>query len=178
MSHYLDNNQNEVSTETLIQTIPIDGEPVMLQPRVKVEMGKAGSFEFSMESASPIYNSLMQMKTMFRVTYFGETVFRGRVLTIGRTMWGTRSIHCEGDFTFLMDSHQIGTKEETRPTIGVLAYLQQIIAQHNSDMGNDNWKKFTLGEVPGQYTSKTPTEQRVTIPNEKAQQKLWYCGKQ
>ena len=165
-------NNSLVSTETKFQEVPFSGDPVILEPRVKNELGKAGSFEFKMESISPYYNALLQMKTLMRVTYFGTTIFRGRVLTIDKTMYGTRTVHCEGDFAFLLDSHQIGTKEDTRPEISVLQFLQQIIAQHNSDVSGDSYKQFTLGEVPGQYTNATNTAQRVVIPSEKANQKF------
>lgn len=161
-----------VTTETKFQEVPFSGDPVIAEPKVKCEMGKAGSFEFKMERTSPYYNSLLQMKTLMRVTYFGTTIFRGRVLTIDKTMYGSRTVHCEGDFAFLLDSYQIGTKEETRSKIGVLAYLNQIIDQHNSNMSGEPAKQFVLGEVPGQYTSATKANQKVAIPSSKSKQKF------
>lgn len=159
------------TSEALFQTVPFEGTPVITEPKIRNELGKAGSFEFGMEMTSPYYNALLQMKTIMRVTYFGQTIFRGRVLTIDKAMARKRTVHCEGDFAFLLDSHQIGTKEDTRPKIGVLAYLQQIISQHNTDMGSDNIKKFTLGKVPGQYSG-VPAEQQVNIPSDKAEQQF------
>lgn len=170
IQNYMLNNVLQTS-ETLFQTVPFEGTPVITEPKIRNELGKAGSFEFGMEMTSPYYNALLQMKTIMRVTYFGQTIFRGRVLTIDKAMARKRTVHCEGDFAFLLDSHQIGTKEDTRPKIGVLAYLQQIINQHNSDMGNDNIKKFTLGEVPGQYSG-AAAAQRVNIPSDKAEQQF------
>lgn len=165
-------NGSLVTTETRLQTIPIYGEPVIDNPNVDNELGKAGSFEFEIEPVNSFYSAYRQLKTIMRVTYFGHTIFRGRVLTIDKTMKCRRTIHCEGDFAFLLDSNQPGTKEESRPEIGVLEYLQQIIAKHNADMHGDTDKMFTLGEVPGQYTSATPSEQRVEIPADKATQKF------
>ena len=165
-------NGSVITTERSFQTIPFNGDPVITEPKVKNELGKAGSLEFGMEMSSPLYDSLMQMKTIIRVTFFGHTIFRGRVLTIDKNLSRTRSVHCEGDFSFLMDSHQIPSKEESRKTITVLEYLKQIIGQHNADMSGDPDKEFVLGEVPGQYTSSTKTAQRVEIPNDKAKQKF------
>lgn len=171
IKNYLVNGSLNTS-ETRIQTIPITGDPVFSDsPSIKNELGKAGSFEFKLESNSPYYNSLIQMKTLFRVTYFGVTIFRGRVLTIGKGFKRSRVIHCEGDLAFLLDSHQIGTKEETRPEIGVYAYLQQIINQHNADCSDEPDKQFVLGEVPGHYSS-AQASQRVNIPADKATQKF------
>ena len=165
-------NGSIVTTETKFQAVPFSGDPVISNPHAKIELGKAGSFEFEVDPTSPYYNAFQQMKTLIRIEYFGNQIFRGRVLTIDRKMQGTRTIHCEGDFAFLLDSHQIGTKEDTRPEIGVLAYLQEIITQHNTDMDTDVDKKFALGDVPGQYSASVADSQKVNIPADKASQKF------
>ena len=175
VSFYIKNyisNGTIVTTETKFQSVPFSGNPVISNPKAKIDLGKAGSFEFDVDPTSPYYNAFQQMKTLIRIEYFGNPIFRGRVLTIDRKMLGTRTIHCEGDFAFLLDSHQIGTKEDTRPEISVLAYLQQIITQHNADMNNDTDKQFVLGEVPGQYGVTSDDSQKVNIPTDKASQKF------
>ena len=170
--NYKNGNGAVITSETKFQEIPISGTPVITNPKVKNEIGKAGSFEFGLETNSPYYNSLMQMKTIIRVTYFGNTIFLGRVLTIDKTLSGSRTVHCEGCLAFLLDSPQPGTKEDTRSQISVLEYLQQIITNHNSYVSTEPIKQMTLGEVPGQYTNATTSEQRVKIPTEKASQKF------
>ena len=161
-----------VTAESKFQTIPFSSAPVINNPKAKIELGKAGSFEFEVDPTSPYYNAFQQMKTVVRIEYFGHCIFRGRVLTIDKKMQGIRTIHCEGDLAFLLDSHQIGTKEDTRQEITVLEYLQQIINQHNADMSSDTGKQFSLGEVPGQYSSSTSNSQKVVIPTDKAKQKF------
>lgn len=164
-------NNSIITNETLMQTIPMtDAENVLKDPKVKGEIGKAGSFDFGIEPGHPYFNSLMQMKTIFRIVYSGNTIFRGRVLTIDKGFRSSRSVHCEGSFAFFLDSHQEGVKEEARPSITVLEYLQKIINAHNADVEAD--KQFELGEVPGKYTSATASEQRVTIPSQKNKQKF------
>ena len=163
---------NVITTEKEMMTIPLTDDPVITEPKVKCEMGKAGSFEFGVELNSPYYDAFMQMKTLLRVELFGQTIFRGRVLTIDKKLTRSRAIHCEGDFAFLLDTIQMGTKEDSRSEIGVLEYLTQIINQHNSSIMSDTEKKFTLGEVPGRYTSATASEQQITIPSDKAKQKF------
>ena len=169
---YTRNSNGTVNTaETVFQTIPFAaGSWAILNPRVHGEIGKAGSFEFTLPYGHPLYNSLLQLKSIVTVIYAGNTIFRGRVLTVEKGSDLSHSVHCEGSFSFLLDSPQEGTKEETRPTIGVLQYLQQIISKHNSSVEAD--KHFTLGEVPGQYTSATSAEQRVVIPSDKANQQF------
>lgn len=160
------------TTETLFQTIPMEpGTHKIVNPRVKASMGKSGSFSFSLYLDHPLYDSLLQYKTKMRVVYAGHTLFRGRVITIDKQPFDhTRTVSCEGVFSYLLDSHQPGTKEDTRPTISVNDYLRQIIAQHNRDVEAE--KQITLGEVPGQYTNATSAEQRIIIPTEKAKQQF------
>lgn len=159
-----------VNQENLFQTIPFEGGmPAILNPNVKASMGKAGSFDFGMHSTHPLYNALQQYKTKIRVVYAGTTIFQGRVITIDKTFDRTRTVHCEGMLSYLLDSDQEGTKEETRPEVTVLEYMQQVIDHHNQHVEDD--KKFQLGEVPGNYHL-TPVEQQVIIPKDKEKQQF------
>ena len=165
---------NEVVTERLIYSIPIltdeHKSKAFTDPIVKCEMGKTGTLEFSVPPTNPLYNCWIQMRTIIRVEYDGTTIFRGRVLTIDNTLWGDKKIHCEGDLAFLMDSQQPGTKEEKRSSITILAYLTQIINNHNSQM-NESFvsanKVMTLGEVPGQYSNSIKASQKVNPDSSK-----------
>lgn len=156
------------TTEKLFQTIPVDDDGTLfMEPSLKNEIGKASTFEFELPSESVYYSGLIQMKTIFRVEYFGKTVFKGRVLTIDDTMMeGIRKIHCEGDFAYFMDSQQEGVKDEKRPKISVLQYLTDLIDVHNEQM-NDPDKTFYIGEVPGNYTSASDTAQRVVVSEDR-----------
>lgn len=160
-----------ISKETLLQTIPMTGDPVITNPKVKTDLGKAGSFEFGLELNSPYYDAMMQMKTILRVVYFGETLFRGRVLTIDKGMARSRVVHCEGDLAFLLDSHQVGVKDDARQKTDVLTYLSSVINQHNSDV-DDSDKRFILGEAPSSYSDSVLSDQRVDVPADKAEQKF------
>lgn len=162
--NYLNENGEEVTAETLLYSVPIaNPELALIDPVVKCDMGKTGSFEFSIEPSHPWYNSWQQMKTIARVVYDGDTIFRGRALTIDNTLIGTKKLHFEGDMAFLLDSFQPGTKEEERSEITILAYLQQIINTHNAQMreSGETDKVFTLGEVPGQYSNAIVDSQKV-----------------
>lgn len=161
IKNYLENGVVHTG-ETLFQDYPLEpGQTPMLQPKVKGEMGKAGSFEFAITPAFSFYKKMLQMKTMIRVEYFGKTIFRGRVLTIENAdIFGSRSIHCEGDFAFFMDSQQEGIPDDKREKVTLQEYIESLISIHNSKMENDPDKQFVLGEVPGHYTSAT-TAQRI-----------------
>ena len=161
------------SEETLLQTIPDKvGGSKLLDPNVKAELGKATTFEFSIPQNHPYYNAFMQMKTIMRVKHCGITLFRGRVLDLKYDMYGQYSVHCEGDFTFFMDTPQAGTKEETRPQISVADYLEQVISAHNSFCSNEPDKQILLGEYPEHYSQTVEEKQKVFISDEQRVQQF------
>ncbi|MBO7450990.1 MAG: hypothetical protein J6U54_11555 [Clostridiales bacterium] len=167
MKNYVDTNGvYQTSHEFLVYSVPIvtNKERAFIDPTVSVEMGKAGSFEFSISPKNPYYNSWKQMKTILRVVYDGSTIFRGRVLTISKNdITGVKKIHCEGDLAYLLDSQHTPVKQEKRPVISIFNYLEQLIAGHNDQMliDGEQDKTYALGEVPGNYTNATPESQRV-----------------
>lgn len=177
--HLNETGDHTVTSERLLYSIPItNGSRALIDPVVKCEMGKAGSFEFSMPPSHPFYNLLQQMKTVMRVEYNGNTIFRGRVLTIDTNrMNGTRKVHLEGDLAFFNDSYQEPVEEGDRPKTSIYNYLQNIIKQHNDqmDVSGSTYKKFTLGIVPGcpNYNSLTTSAQRISIENSEFGDNAW-----
>ena len=167
IKNYTDASGNFVSSENLLYSIPFNKENpnILIDPIVKTEMGKTGSFEFSVYPNHPYFNAWLQMKTIMRVVYDGDTLFRGRVLTIDNSpMTGARKIHLEGDMAFLMDSQQEGTKDTERPEQSLSSYLQQVITSHNNQMDADGEyeKRIFLGEVPGHYSSSINAAQQIS----------------
>ena len=156
------NAGQEVTQEHLIYSLPMEfpEEEILVDPKVKTEMGKAGSFEFSMEQGSPFYSSLRQMKTLMRVKYDDTTIFYGRVLSIDNDMWGKRKVHCEGALAFLLDTLIIATKEEERKKISLEEYVKSLIDSHNNLVTDEPSKKFYYGQIPGYYSSSIPAVMR------------------
>ncbi len=180
ISRYKNTSGTVTNSETLMYSIPItsdsQAEKALLEPKLKVEMGKTGSFEFSVTPLNPYYSSWLQMKTIMRVEFNGETIFRGRVLTIDdERMTGNRRVHLEGDMAFLMDSIQSGTKEEDRTKISVLTYLNNLLDVHNSQMNvsGSTHKKIYIGEVPGNYSGNIASYQKVTAESRKYGDNSW-----
>ncbi len=165
IKNYMKNGSFQ-SQESLVYSVPIQDETMSFSdPSIKSEMGKAGSFEFSVHPTHPLYDCWRQMRTIIRIEYDGDTIFRGRVITVDNTpLTGERKIHAEGDLAFFLDSQQEGVKDDDRPEVSVYTYLQQIIGEHNSQMGNDNDKKILLGMVPGRSGySELPMDQQVVV---------------
>lgn len=152
--------------EALLFTIPVqNGKRPFLTARVNNEMGNAGSFEFSIDPGHPYADIWLHMRTLVRVDYDGDTIFYGRVLTIDRDMFRTKTIHCEGTFTFFMDSVFEGKKEGF--TVTLSEYLAMLIEAHNDCMKDAPHKKIFLGEAPGNYSSAITEDQKIPVDTQK-----------
>ncbi len=156
IKHYTMANGSYTDDESLVYSVPFErnNEYILVDPKVKGEMGKAGTFEFSLYYGHPLYNSWHPMKTMMRVEYYGYTIFYGRVLTIDIDhISSKKTIHCEGYLAFLIDSVIKGEAEEKRERTNCSAYIDKLLNNHNSQMaGTFPNKQFKRGNLPGSYS--------------------------
>lgn len=120
---------------------PLDDLLILFNPRLTLEIGKAGSLEFDIPQRNPFYDKLSQLKTEVTVDMDSEELFHGRVLTIERAFNNVRHVYCEGDLSYLVDSVQKGVQYN-----GTTHELfNKIIANHNASV--DKNKQFTVGTV-------------------------------
>ena len=158
---YFKRNGSVITAKERIQVVPAGDSGIkILNPTVKADWGNAGSLDFSIQSGTPYYDAFMQMRTFIQVEYDGETIFYGRVLTIDNGFFGERKIHCEGPLTFLNDTYYPGVKKENKTKMSAWDRIQQLLNNHNSQV-DDELKRIYPGEVPGNYTSATSSEQRL-----------------
>lgn len=177
IKNFVNSSGTTVTTDTLVYSVPfMEGNlSVFTDPVVSGEMGKTGTFEFSMNPFNPYYSSLLQLVTIFRVEYDGINLFRGRVLTIDNSpLTGERKVHCEGSLAFLIDSQEEGKKDDDRQETDILTYMTAVINNHNSQVatGSDD-KRIVLGEVPGKYSAAVSSAQRITVENSKFGSSSW-----
>lgn len=120
---------------------PGDQELLVLQPKLTLEMGAAGSLDFSVPPGHPYYNQFKQISTVVYAEYDGTEIFRGRVLSSSRDFYNFRQTYCEGALSYLVDSVQKGEKY-----VGTAHGLfRQIITNHNSLV--DAPKQFVVGNI-------------------------------
>ena len=120
---------------------PSNPSYVISDPKLTVEFGKAGSFEFSIPKSNIYYDSIHQMRTVISVTIDGEEIFRGRVLNYSSDFNNIRHVYCEGDLAYLVDSVQKGEKYSGTAH----ALFRKIIAAHNARV--EAYKRFTVGNI-------------------------------
>ena len=120
---------------------PMDDRLTIHSPKLTLEMGKAGSFQFTVPPSHRYYSQFNQLRTAITVELDGAEIFRGRVLSNSRNFNNMRTIYCEGDLAYLVDSVQKASKFN-----GTAHELfRQIISRHNERV--DESKRFTVGLI-------------------------------
>ena len=108
---------------------------------ITLEIGKAGSFVFTMYPDNPFYDSIVKMRTIITVYRDSQIIFRGRALKTEDGFYNSRVVTCEGELNFLLDSiirpySFSGSPEDL---------FKKFINEHNSQV--DESKRFIIGSV-------------------------------
>ena len=113
----------------------------IFNPSLELELNKTGSFEFTVYPQHPRYNLIKKLKSIITVYQDDFLLFRGRVLDDEIGKLNNKTVVCEGDKAFLLDSIQ-------RPydfTGSITDFLSMLITNHNAQVEQE--KRFTLGKV-------------------------------
>lgn len=136
----------------MIYSITCDGEsfysPTLMQegygviePKLTVELNKAGSLEFALPENNIIYNKIEKLKSDIMVFQEDEELFRGRVLHDERDLYKQKKVYCEGELAFFLDS----ITEPYVLTTGVRETFKYFLANHNAQV--DEGRRFILDEI-------------------------------
>lgn len=125
---------------------PWDKDLQISDPKLDTELNKNGSFSFSIYPDNPMYNNLEKLKSKLRIIWFDQNgnekeIFRCRVLSEETDFDGEKTVTCEGDLAFLLDTIQ-------RPyssTVSPADRFTQLINAHNSQVEPD--KQFQIGNI-------------------------------
>ena len=108
--------------------------------KVKVELNKAGSFDFTIYKTNRNYASLKKKKSIITVYNEDRRLFRGRVLNVKKGFYNQLQVTCEGELAFLLDS----TVRPYEFKGSVEELFQFYINSHNAQM-DDEARKFKAG---------------------------------
>lgn len=125
---------------------PWDKDLQICDPKLDTELNKNGSFSFVIYPDNPLYNQLEKLKSKVHILWFDSAgnekeIFRGRVLSEETDFNGEKTVTCEGDLAFLLDTIQ-------RPyssTVSPADRFKQLINAHNSQVEPD--KQFKIGNI-------------------------------
>lgn len=120
---------------------PMDNSLSLFTPKLTLEMGKAGALSFQIPPSNRYYNALPQLTTMITVEMDDVEIFRGRVLTNNRNFNNVRTVYCEGDLAYLVDTVQKAERYNGKTH----DLFRKIIEAHNKRAGAD--KQFLVGDI-------------------------------
>lgn len=122
---------------------------VVLNPMFCPDTGGNSSLSFVLPPGSRMHGSIQKMKSIVTLEQDGEQIFRGRVLDVESDFYNQKTVYCDGDKSFLLDSlHEPYTYEGT-----VHGLFQKLIANHNQHV--DVEKRFTIGQITAVSSSET-----------------------
>lgn len=136
------------SNETIINAISTSSEAPRITGQCKFGINTIDSFTFNILPNNEGYNLIKDLKTLVEVNNIktNKNEFRGRVLIQTPKMNSsgllTKSITCESELGYLMDSVQ---EHGEYHDITVRGFLELIIDNHNKQVSED--KHFTVGVV-------------------------------
>lgn len=136
------------SNETIINAVSTSSEAPRITGQCKFGINTIDSFTFNILPVNEGYNLIKDLKTLVEVNNIktNKNEFRGRVLIQTPKMNSngllTKSITCESELGYLMDSVQSYREYHD---ISVRSFLELIIDNHNKQVSED--KQFTVGIV-------------------------------
>lgn len=113
----------------------------IFNPSLELEVNKTGSFEFTVYPDHPYYGLIHKLRSIITVYQDDYLLFRGRVLDEETGFYNEKTVTCEGDLAFLLDSI-------LRPFTfsGTVAeFLAYVLSLHNAQV--DASKHFQIGNV-------------------------------
>lgn len=109
---------------------------------LEMEVNKSGALKFTIPKTHPQIDGLKKMYSELSVYQDDDWLYTGRVLSDGYDFYGNRTVECEGELSYLLDSIQ---RYHEYHDISVRDYFTDLITKHNADV--DQRKRFTVGQV-------------------------------
>lgn len=114
---------------------------IAINPRLSVELNKAGNFSFTILPDNLQYDKIQPLKTIITIRQNNKEIFRGRVTDVTTDIFLQKTVYAEGELAFLLDSIQRPYEYE-----GTVAGLfTMLINGHNAQV--DEEKRFTVGNI-------------------------------
>lgn len=111
----------------------------IINPKLTMELNKAGSLEFLMPTNNVMYDKLKKLKTTIIVKQDDSEIWRGRIIHDEKDFYNRKSVYCEGELSFLFDTIQ--RPYEFSGSVDKL--LMYYIHEHQKDASDG--RKFSYG---------------------------------
>lgn len=113
----------------------------VFSPKLTVELGKAGSLEYTLPPNHKMYDEVKKLKSIISVHQGEEEIFRGRVLHDEKDFYKQKKTYCEGELAFLLDAQQRPYSFSGTPA----NLFRQLITNYNAIV--DPEKRFAIGQI-------------------------------
>lgn len=114
----------------------------LISPTLTREVGKAGSFEFTLPLGNVAHSALQKLRTTVEVEQDGKMIWQGRPMSHEQDFLMRQKIYCEGEMAYLNDS---GAAPYSAKNVSFSQFLDWVCANHNRQV--DAYKAFTPGKV-------------------------------
>ena len=137
----------------------------LISPTLTREVGKAGSFEFTMPLGNVAHSALQKLRTTVEVEQDGVSIWQGRPMSHEQDFLLRQKVYCEGELAYLNDTD---VPPYTAKYVTIRQFLDFLCKNHTSL--TDSYKSFRIGNV-------TVKEQKRYVPvAEKCYMKLDYAA--
>lgn len=123
---------------------PGDEELSVLSPMLETQCNAAGTLTFVLLPEHPMYSALHKMRTRIDVRQDDEIIWRGRVLETETDFYRQKTVTCEGELTYLVDSvlHPYKLADYDGTAAGL---FRLYLTRHNEAVSEA--QQFQIGDV-------------------------------
>lgn len=123
---------------------PGDEELSVLSPVLETQCNAAGTLTFVLLPEHPMYSALHKMRTRIIVKQDDEIIWRGRVLETETDFYRQKTVTCEGELTYLVDSvlHPYKLADYDGTAAGL---FRLYLTRHNEAVSEA--QQFQIGDV-------------------------------
>ena len=124
--------------------MPGDEELSILSPVLETQCNAAGTLTFVLLPEHPMYSALHKMRTRIIVRQDDEIIWRGRVLETETDFYRQKTVTCEGELTYLVDSvlHPYKLADYDGTAAGL---FRLYLTRHNEAVSEA--QQFQIGDV-------------------------------
>lgn len=120
-------------------------------PKLNLSAGASGVLTLTLPKVNAGYNSVERLTSTFKVLRDGEEIWRGRMLSESKDMWGNRALTCEGALSFLNDTIQ---PEQTISGTAT-SVLTSLLSTHNGKVATNRQIEVGTVGMSGNVVAKT-----------------------
>lgn len=142
---------------------PRSADYIVAEPKCELEVNKTGNLTFRIAPTHPLYGQIQKLKSEIAVYQDNERLGAFRVLNVEQDFNNIKTVTCEGELAYLLDSIQRAAEYHD---VTVAEYFAIVIANHNADV--DSSKQFTVGSV-------TVTDPNDSLYRIHSYENTWEC---